>query len=73
MRGLGDALFGQLVQTPGILRNQPDQQIFQHPGKPVVGHDPDTETHIAFGMNDLQPTPRDPVGQMLEFIVAEDV
>ena len=36
-RGFGDALFGQLVQTPGALRDQPDQETLQHPGKPVVG------------------------------------
>ena len=42
--GLFGALLGQSEQTLGRARNQLGEEILEHPGRPVVRHDPHTET-----------------------------
>ena len=61
--GLASATLSQFVQNARIVRNQLDQKILQHPGEPVVRHDPDAEPREA-GVDDLQAIGRNLVRQL---------
>lgn len=50
---LGNATLSQFVQVACSVRNELNEEVFQHPGELIVRHDPDTETR-AVGVNHLQ-------------------
>ncbi len=66
---LGNATPGRLVQIAGLGRNQLNEEVLQHPGETIVGHDPDAEARTA-GVDYIQPVYGNPIWQPVKFASA---
>ncbi len=67
--GFSGAGLGESVEIAGVVWNQLYEKVFQHPGEPIVRHDPDAKPR-ATGVRNVQALDGDPFRQLSKLVGA---